>query len=204
MATYITVAQLIAAGVPPTQAKQFVAPLNQFLPIYGITSKVRIAAFLAQCMHESGRFARLEEDLYYRTPERIRAVYPTRVTSLQQAATLCRNPKALANTVYANRYGNRGADDGWNYRGSGLIQVTFRDNFRAVGYENNPDDVRKPLGAVQASCRYWFNHALNVKADASDIDGITKVINPGMLGRDDRRENFRESLAALDNWSILA
>lgn len=196
----ISVAQLIHCGIAPTQAKTFVDPLNQFLPIYAITSRVRMAAFIAQCAHESGNFANLEESLFYRTPERIRAMWPTRVPTLAEAAKLCKAPQALANRVYSNRNGNgdEASGDGWRFRGRGLIQVTGRANYKAVGYDQKADQVAQPLGAVQTACIYWQNNGLNALADASNIDEITRKVNgPRMVGATERRENFREALAAL-------
>lgn len=201
----LTVSTLIAAGIAPTQAKAFADPLAAACALYAIDSPVRLAAFVAQCAHESRGFTRLEEDLFYRTPERIRALWPTRVPSLEDAARLCRNPQALANRVYAGRGGNgdEASGDGWAFRGRGLIQLTLRDNYRAASvnpganYEHHPELVATPAHACLTAAWYWAEHGGNVLADGSQIDAITRVINgPAMAGAMERRELFREALRA--------
>jgi len=203
----ITVAQLIGAGIAPTQAKAFVDALNQVLPLFNINTAPRIAAFIAQCAHESTNFTALEESLYYRTPERIRAMWPTRVPNLALAATLCRNPVVLANKVYSDRLGNgnEASGDGWKYRGRGLLQITGRGNYREAGFEAIPEDVAKPYGAVMTACKFWSRNNLNALADSSNIDAVTRVINgPAMVGKVERRENFREALAAMSTAGVAA
>lgn len=201
----ITVETLIAAGINPTQARMFADPLQAACGLYSINTTPRIAAFIAQCSHESAEFAVLEENLYYSTPERIRVIWPTRVPSLADAMTLTRQPVKLANRVYANRNGNadEASGDGWMFRGRGLIQITGRSNYKAatttgaLDYESHPDLVAKPFGAVMTAARWWALHGCNEAADASNIDAITRIINgPKMAGAADRRENYREALTA--------
>ena len=201
----ITIQSLISAGIAPTQAKAFAVPLADACERWAIRSPVRVAAFVAQCGHESLGFTHLEEDLYYRTPERIRAMWPRRVPTLADAAVLCRSPKALASIVYADRNGNGGPEtgDGWAYRGRGLIQLTGRTNYRAAtlsagrDYEAHPDLVAQPSDACATAAWYWATHGCNELADASNIDAITRVINgPAMAGKVDRAERFREALVA--------
>ena len=84
----ITVASLVAAGIAPTQARVFAEPLSAACARFAIHTPARIAAFLGQCSMESAGFTRLEENLYYTTPERVRAVFPSRVPSLADAARL--------------------------------------------------------------------------------------------------------------------
>lgn len=202
----ITIATLIACGVAPTQARIYADPLQAAAARFGITTKARIAAFLAQLHHESQGFTRTEENLYYTTPERIRTMWPTRVTSLADAAKLCRNPQALANTVYANRLGNGdpASGDGWRYRGRGLIQLTGRTNYHvasdALGadYVRDPDAVAAPSGACLTAAWFWASIHGNELADASLIDSITKGINgTAMAGADARRSRYDDNLMAL-------
>lgn len=201
-----TVAQLVAAGIAPTQARTYAPILAAALPRWGITTRVRIAAWLAQVGHESAGFTRTEENLYYTTPERIRAMWPTRVPSLQVAATLTRNPQALANTVYSNRLGNGDptSGDGWKYRGRGLIQLTGRANYMAAGdalqsdYKSQPDLVAVPRDAVLTACWFWGSISGNAHADNSDIEALTRRINgAAMAGLADRRARFEDALRAL-------
>jgi len=203
----IDVARLIAAGISPTQAKAFAAPLSKACERFKINTPARISAFVAQCAHESGGFSKLEESLYYTTPERIRAIWPVRVPSLADAATLTRQPQKLANVVYANRNGNgnTASGDGWAFRGRGLIQVTGRANYAAMtaaiaddnDFESVPDLLAQPDWACMSAAAWWAMHGCNELADSSQIDALTRVINgPAMAGAMDRRENFREALVA--------
>ena len=200
-----TVQTLIAAGIAPTAARLFAEPLARACAQFGIDTPVRLAAFVAQTGHESAGFTALEESLYYRLPERIRAMWPTRVPSLADAATLVRNPQALANRVYSNRNGNGGPEtgDGWKYRGRGLLQITGRANYEAASesaardYVSQPDLVAQPEDACLTAAWFWATAGCNLLADGSQIDAITRRINgPAMAGADDRRERFREALVA--------
>lgn len=199
-------AKLIAAGVSPTQARAFADPIKQAFAAFHIDTAGRQAAFLAQAIHESAGFSRLEEDLYYRTPERIRAIWPQRVTSLADAATLCRNPQTLANRVYANRLGNgdEASGDGWKFRGRGIFQLTGRANYMAAGdslgqpYKELPQLVAEPLHAAMTAGWYWAAAGCNAMADGAQIDAITRAINgPAMVAADERRSLYDEALRAL-------
>ncbi|MFG6413789.1 glycoside hydrolase family 19 protein [Roseateles sp. DC23W] len=201
----ISIATLIGAGIAPTQARLWAGPLAAAALRFGIDRPVREAAWVSQCAHESGNFIHLEENLFYTTAERVRAMFPSRVPSLDVAATLLRNPKALANRVYANKNGNgdESSGDGWAYRGRGLIQLTGRANYLAAAaaldqpYKTQPDLVSQPLHAAMTAA--WFFVSANglVLADASNIDALTRAINgPAMAGRDDRRQRFEQAVRA--------
>lgn len=205
----ITIQQLIAAGINPTQAKQFAGYLSDACEMFAINTPVRVAAFVAQCAHESAGFTTLEECLFYRTPERIREVYPSRVPTLSDAASLCRNPQALANRVYSNKNGNgtEESGDGWSFRGRGLIQITGRAGYALISamrsglqdYTSVPDLVAQPSHACLTSAYWWQQHGCNELADSSQIDAITRVVNgPAMVGALARRENFREAMVAFN------
>lgn len=202
----ITVATLVACGVAPTQARFYAEPMDIACTRFGITTKPRIAAFLAQTHHESAGFTRTEENLYYSTPERIRQMWPTRVTTLGEAAKLCRNPQALANKVYCNRLGNgpEASGDGWEYRGRGFIQLTGKDNYKKAAeglnfeFLLNPSWAATPTGACLTAAWYWSAINGNSLADFSLIDAITRRINgPAMVEADDRRSRFDDNLRAL-------
>jgi putative chitinase len=128
------------------------------------------------------------------------------VPDLADAAKLCRNPQKLANRVYANRLGNgdEASGDGWAFRGSGMLQLTGRLNFRrsAAGcgrpYETDPQLVRQPAGACLTAAWYWASILGNELADTSQIDVITaRIAGPAMLGADERRSRFDDNLRAL-------
>jgi putative chitinase len=202
----ITVALLVSCGVAPTQARLFADPLKAACLRFGIDTRPRVAAFLAQIHHESAGLTRVEENLYYTSPERIRAVWPTRVATLNDAAKLCRNPKSLASKVYANRLGNGSEEsgDGWKYRGRGLIQLTGKSNYLLASagldadYVKNPDWVARVDGASLTAAWFWTRILGNELADSSQIDLITKRINgPAMLGADERRSRYDDNLRAL-------
>jgi putative chitinase len=202
----IGIAELIACGLAPTQARLFADPMARTFERFDISTPARAAAFIAQAGHESASFTRLEESLYYTTPERIRAMWPSRVPSLAEAARLTRNPRALANRVYANRLGNgdESSGDGWRYRGRGIFQLTGRANYMAAGdalgveYKAQPELVAEPLHACMTAGWYWASIRGNELADSAQIDALTRRINgPGMVGADDRRSRYTAALAGL-------
>jgi len=203
----ISVATLIAAGIDPTQARQFADPLAAACARFEINTPARIASFVSQCSHESTQFIHLEEDLFYSTPERIRQMWPREVASLGDAATLVRKPQALANRVYAGRNGNgnEASGDGWTFRGRGLIQTTGRANYAALNgkldqdndFVSVPDMLAQPDWACLSAAFFFVSHGCLPLADASNTDAVTRAINgPGMEGADDRRLLFQEALRA--------
>jgi putative chitinase len=201
----IEIVQLIEAGIAPTQAREFAAPLSKACAAFGIDTQARIAAFVAQAAHESAKFTRLEESLHYRSPERIRAVFPSRAGTLDEASRLVRNPRGLANRVYANRLGNgdEGTGDGWTFRGRGLFQLTGRGNYTLASVDVNrpyvaePELVARPLDACLTAAWYWHARGLNALADGWNVAGITRAINgPAMLGAAERQQMADEALRA--------
>ena len=198
-----TVAQLVAAGVGPTQARTFAEPLAAACALFDISTPVRLAGFVSQCVHESQGFTRTEENLFYSTPERIRVMWPTRVNNLADAAALCGRPEKLANRVYSLRMGNgdQASGDGWKFRGRGLFQLTGRHNYADAAVELNrayidtPNIVAQPSDACLTAAWYWHCNKLNILADASNIKAITWVINgPALAGLADRRQLFDRAL----------
>lgn len=200
-----TVAQLVAAGVSPTQARTYADPLAAACALYDIGTTVRLAAFVSQCVHESQGFTRTEENLFYSTPERIRTMWPTRVNNLADAATLCGRPEKLANRVYSLRNGNGDQDsgDGWKFRGRGLFQLTGRHNYADAAIElsrpyiETPDIVAQPSDACLTAAWYWHTNKCNILADASNIKAITWAINgPALAGLAERRQLFDRAMGA--------
>lgn len=201
----ISIGQLVAAGIAPTQARMFAEPLSAACALFALDTPARIGAFVAQCSVESARFTALEESLYYATPERIRAVFPSRVTSLQQAALLVRKPADLANAVYAGRNGNGSplSGDGWRFRGRGLIQLTGRANYAeaAAGtdrpYTEQPDLVAQPADACLSAAWFWHSRGLSVLADSAQFDAITARVNGAAMREADlRRQRSEEACRA--------
>lgn len=199
----IELQHLIAGGVAPTAARTFLPHLQTLLPVWQINTKQRIAGFLAQAIHESSKFTALEENLYYSSPERLCKIFSVFRSPLE-AAEYCRNPKKLANKVYANRGGNTRPDDGWTFRGRGIFQITLFNNYLLAAqntgqpYVEHPDWVAQPEHAVLTACEYWKRTNCNASIDNGDIDGTTRKINgAAMLGRAERALNFQHLLAVL-------
>lgn len=183
---------------------QWSKALNLILPDYEINSILRIAAFLAQCIHESGGFIFLTENLNYKA-ESLMRVWPRHFPTLEIAKSYERNPQKIANKAYANRMGNgdENSGDGWRYCGRGLIQLTGKSNYQAFAdsIETPLQDISEYLqtfeGAVQSACWFWETNNLNALADKKDILGLTKKINGGTIGLDDRIKHYEHALHVL-------
>jgi putative chitinase len=181
--------------------------LSKLFPEYGIDTAERIAAFIAQCSHESGGFTTLKENLNYR-PETLRKIFPKYFPSDELARAYCSMPNkqaAIANRVYANRMGNgdEQSGDGYKYCGRGLIQLTGKDNYTwfAESLEITPEEASEFLatfeGAAQSACWFWESNNLNQWADKGDIVTLTKRINGGTIGLEDRIKHYEHALHVL-------
>ena len=178
--------------------------LQQLLPQYEINTSERIAAFLAQCAHESGGFVFIKENLNYRW-QSLRKVFPKYFSTDQLAQQYEKQPEKIANRVYANRMGNgpEESGDGWRFCGRGLIQVTGRDNYSwfAASLQITPEEASEYMetfeGAVQSACWFWESNNLNQWADKQDILTLTKRINGGTIGLEDRKKHYSHCLHVL-------
>jgi len=178
--------------------------LSRALPDYEITTPKRVAAFIAQCAHESGDFKFLRENLNYKA-ESLMRVWPRYFPSLEIAHQYAHNQEKIANRAYANRMGNgpEVSGDGWRYCGRGLIQLTGKNNYQAFAdsietpVEQVPDYMATFEGAVQSACWFWESNNLNADADRGDILTITKKINGGTLGLEDRTTRYNRALQIL-------
>jgi putative chitinase len=186
---------------------QWYNALSQLLPDYEINTPQRIAAFIAQCAHESGEFTALKENLNYRAVT-LRKIFPKYFPTdeiANQYANLPNKQEAIANKVYANRMGNgdEASGDGFRYCGRGLIQLTGKDNYSwfAASIGIKPDEASEYLqtfeGAAQSACWFWESNNLNAFADAGDILTMTKRINGGTIGLDDRIKHYQHALHVL-------
>lgn len=183
----LTVAQI--KKLAPGARADIVAGLVAGWPrIYaaGTTTPKRLQHFMAEMAVESAGFSRLDENLNY-SAGRLVEVWPKRFPTLAAAMPFAKNPRALANKVYGGRLGNTQPDDGWRYRGGGLIQNTGRENYRAAGYEDDPDALRTMPGALIAALAFWTAHGLNRLVDAGSLEAERKAINGGLNGVDDLR-----------------
>ena len=175
--------------------------LNQILPEYGIDTPQRVASFLAQCAHESGGFKALKENLNYKA-ESLTKVFHKYFPTLELANQYAKQPEKIANKVYANRMGNgpEESGDGYRYCGRGLIQLTGHDNYQAfadsleMDIEEVPSYLETFEGAIQSACWFWESNNLNAYADAGDILGMTKRINGGTIGLEDRQRHYQHAL----------
>ena len=180
---------------------QWYEAISSILPEYEINTPQRVAAFLAQCAHESGGFVFLKENLNYKAPS-LRKVFPKYFSDDATAATYANKPEKIANRVYANRMGNgdESSGDGWRYCGRGLIQLTGKDNytFFAASLDIPVEEASEYLqtfeGAVQSACFFWEQNNLNKWADAGDILTLTKRINGGTIGLEDRIKHYEHAL----------
>lgn len=199
---------LIASGIHPTQAKAFADPLHAAMKLNAIDTEARQAAFIAQCKVESQNFTKLEEDLYYTTPARINMIFSA-VKTDEEAKKYTRNPKALANKVYAGRNGNGNEEsgDGWTYRGRGLFQLTGRANYKdasegvglGAAYLWRPDLVALPSDACLTAAYFWRSKGCNEAIDAGMFDATTRTINgPAMLHKHERAQAFAQTLAVFN------
>lgn len=181
--------------------------LEQLFPDYDINTPKRMAAFIAQCSHESGGFMVLKENLNYK-PASLRKLFSKYFPTDELAQQYCSKPNkqaAIANRIYGGRMGNgdESSGDGYRFCGRGLIQLTGRSNYQsfADSLEMNINDVPDYLatfeGAAQSACWFWETNKLNQWADAGDILTLTKRINGGTIGLEDRKKHYDHALHVL-------
>lgn len=176
------------------------------LPQYHISDVARVAAFIAQCSHESAGFTALSENLNY-SADGLRKIFPKYFPSPEIAQQYHRQPEKIANRVYGGRMGNgpESSGEGYKFRGRGLIQLTGKDNYRRCSqflFEDEtlleqPDVLAQPYYALHSACWFWYANKLNSLADAQDIRMMTKRINGGFIGLDDRIKHYNHALEVL-------
>ena len=183
---------------------QWVDALNETFQRFDIHTVNQQAAFIGQCGHECGNFRVLEENLNYKAATLMK-LWSKRFPTLEIANQYAGNPKKIANMVYANRMGNRdeSSGDGYRFRGRGCIQTTGHANYfhagQALGVDlvMNPDLVASPQYAALTAGFFWATHGLNALAEQGNHELITKRINGGLIGLDDRLKRTKDALAAL-------
>ena len=184
---------------------RYVPALNEEMGADEINTPLRIAHFIAQIAHESGSFHYSAENLNY-SAKALRAVFGKYFPTDEEAEAYARQPEKIANRVYANRMGNgdEASGEGWKFRGRGLIQLTGKDNYTKCGAGTDMDLISDPdqlandaNAAVAASGWFWDSRGLNAYADKDDVETITKRINGGLNGIDDRKEFLARAKAAL-------
>ena len=173
--------------------------LSEMLPVFEINTVARVSAFIAQTAHESGGYRALSENLNY-SGDSLCKVWPKHFNA-DNKDEYHRNPEKIANRAYRSRMGNgdEASGDGWKYRGRGLIQLTGKDNYSRfaeyaeISPEQAAEYLETPRGAVLSACWFWYANDLNTYADAGDFTGMTKRINGGTIGLEDRVKHYNEA-----------
>jgi putative chitinase len=182
--------------------------MNEVFPTYDINTPHRVAAFLAQCGHESGGWTTFEENLNY-SAKGLNGIFKKYFPTLESALPYERKPEMIANKVYGGRMGNgpESSGDGWKYRGRGPIQLTGKANYMAFAKEmfddwenlfENPDWVTADRDfALMSAIWFWNKNGLNRYADQGDIKTMTRIINGGYIGLEDRIHHYEEAIHLL-------
>jgi putative chitinase len=194
----MTYDQLDALGID----HKWLAPLEETFVKYDISTPVRQACFIGQCAHESGNFKTLQENLNY-SAEGLMKTWPSRFATKEIADQYARNPAKIAGKVYNGRLGNTSEEEAAKYLGRGLIQLTGKENYvncgSGIGVDlfSNPDLLSDPKYAALSAGWFWNKKGLNALADSGDLDTMTKRINGGFNGKEDREAKIAKALSVL-------
>ena len=196
----------LARCIPSHTIGEWYEAICDNLPDYQITSVRRVAAWLAQMGHESGDLRELQENLNYGA-KGLRVTFPRYFHTDEIALEYQRKPEKIANRVYGGRMGNGPEEtgEGWKFHGRGLVQITGKENYTHCSTAlygddrllDNPDLLADMDGAVRSACWFWNSRNLNPLADAGDILTITKRINGGTIGLEDRTNRYHHCLSVL-------
>jgi putative chitinase len=190
--------QLLALGIEG----KWLEPLEEVFAKYDISTLQRQACFIGQCAHESGNFKILQENLNY-SAEGLMKTWPSRFPTKEVADQYARQPAKIAGKVYNGRLGNTSEEEASKFLGRGLIQLTGKENYEHCGSSldvdlvGNPDWLLDPKYAALSAGWFWNKKGLNSLADASDIETMTKRINGGLIGLDDRKAKIAKALSVL-------
>ncbi len=185
--------------------KEWYDSMCEILPLWGVDTIERVAGFIAQCGHESGGFRVLSENLNY-SAKALNTIFPKYFRRAgRDANEYHRQPEKIANVIYANRMDNGDASsgDGWTFRGGGILQLTGRYNYTQFGKavektaEEAVEYVRTKKGALDSACWFWDENNINDYCDRQDIVGMTKRINGGTIGLEDRKKHYIHALDVL-------
>jgi len=180
--------------------------LINILPEYDIDTPKRVAAFMAQCGHESGGFTLMQENLNY-SAKGLRGTFGKYFPNDEVAKLYERKPQMIANRVYANRMGNgdEASGEGWYFRGRGIVQITGKNNYTKCSQSlfesnvlvENPDLLLESEYAIHSACWFWSAARLNELADVGDMKTMTKRINGGFIGLEDRINHYNHAIEIL-------
>jgi putative chitinase len=194
----MTYDQLDALGID----HKWLGPLEEAFAKYDISTPQRQACFIGQCAHESGNFKTLQENLNY-SAEGLMKTWPSRFQTKEIADQYARQPAKIAGKVYNGRLGNTSEEEASKFLGRGLIQLTGKENYEHCGSSigvdllSNPDLLSDPKYAALSAGWFWNKKGLNSLADASDLETMTKRINGGLIGLDDRKAKIAKALSVL-------
>ena len=184
-------AQALKRLVPKARANLVAAVVDNWsdADAAGINTPARIRHFFARIFVETGGLTSVNENLNYTTFAALHGAWPRRFPTPASAKPYIRNPRQLANFVYANRMGNGAPEsgDGFAYRGGGMLQTTGRAGYRSMGFEGNPDALREPATAFKTAVREWAKRGCNKMADRNDVVAICRAINGGTNGLAEQR-----------------
>ena len=181
---------------------KWLAPLEETFAKYDISTPVRQACFIGQCAHESGNFKTLQENLNY-SAEGLMKTWPSRFPTKEMADQYARQPAKIAGKVYNGRLGNTSEEEAAQYLGRGLIQLTGKENYANCGtalgidFVGNPTFLIEPKYAALSAGWFWNKKGLNSLADSGDFETMTKRINGGLIGLDDRKAKIVKALSIL-------
>jgi putative chitinase len=191
------------AKIDITHAEALMPGIEAAIQTADLSTPERLAAFIAQCGHESDGFKFFVENLNYRAESLIKT-WPSHFNE-ENANEYAHNPEKIANRAYASRGGNgpEESGDGWTYRGRGAIQLTFKKNYEecsrdlGIDFVSNPDIVETPEGALLTAAWFWKKHNLNHYVDNNDFVGLTRAINGGTIGLEDRMARYNHAMTVL-------
>jgi putative chitinase len=194
----MTYDQLDALGID----HKWLGPLEEVFVKYEINTPVRQACFMGQCAHESGNFKTLQENLNY-SAEGLMKTWPSRFPTKEIADQYARQPAKIAGKVYNGRLGNTSEEEAAQYLGRGLIQLTGKENYGNCGLGigvdllADPALLLDPRYAALSAGWFWNKKGLNALADSQDYETMTKRINGGLIGLDDRKAKIAKALSVL-------
>ena len=178
------------------------APLQAAFDKYEINTPQRQAAFIGQCAHESNNFKVLQENLNY-SAEGLMKTWPSRFSTKEVADQYARQPAKIAGKVYNGRLGNTSEEEASKFLGRGLIQLTGKENYERCGESlgidliNQPQLLAEPMYACMSAGWFWNKKGLNALADGGDFETMTKRINGGLIGLDDRKAKIAKATQVL-------
>ena len=197
MSSLVTIEKFKKMFPTNKQSVEIMEIFTKYFDKYEINTVNRCAGFLAQCGHESGGFTIFKENLFY-SEKGLMTTFKKYFPTIASTNGYVKNPEKIANKVYAGRMGNgpEASGDGWKYAGKGAIQLTGKSNYEAFGKAKgiSTDEVSNYLrtleGAIESALWFWSSRGLNTTCDKDDIISMTKKINGGTIGLEDRKAHY--------------